>query len=224
MAQHDFEIDNQTAPPFRADLNDALQALATLSSGATAPATTYPNMLWYDSGNNLLKMRSEADDAWIDIGTLNQSTNTFEVANLTELTKTQAEDDTDTTYGLVNGERLGQAVESNLNVTGSAPMYACRAWVNFDGTGTVAIRASGNVSSITDNGTGDYTVNFAAAIEDANYSVVATAQREGGAPDIVAFISKGASSNLTTSAVPISTESTSGNSRDCVVGCVSIFR
>lgn len=48
--------------------------------------------------------------------------------------------------------------------------YKCRAWVNFNGTGTVAIRASGNVSSITDNGTGDYTVNFATAMPDANYA------------------------------------------------------
>jgi len=49
--------------------------------------------------------------------------------------------------------------------------YSCRAWVNFNGTGTVAIRASGNVTSITDNGTGDYTVNFTTAMTDANYSV-----------------------------------------------------
>ena len=57
-----------------------------------------------------------------------------------------------------------------FNATGSAPVYACRAWVNFDGTGTVAIRASGNVSSITDNGTGSYTVNFTTAMPDANYA------------------------------------------------------
>jgi hypothetical protein len=55
--------------------------------------------------------------------------------------------------------------------SGSAPIYAARAWVNFNGTGTVAIRASGNVSSITDNGTGDYTVNFTTAMPDANYCV-----------------------------------------------------
>jgi hypothetical protein len=51
-----------------------------------------------------------------------------------------------------------------------ATAYGCRAWVNFNGTGTVAIRASGNVSSITDNGVGDYTVNFTTAMPDANYS------------------------------------------------------
>ena len=56
-----------------------------------------------------------------------------------------------------------------------ATAFGCRAWVNFNGTGTVAIRASGNVSSITDNGTGDYTINFTNAMPDANYAVKTTA-------------------------------------------------
>jgi hypothetical protein len=51
------------------------------------------------------------------------------------------------------------------------PTYACRAWVNFNGTGTPAIRASGNVSSITDNGVGDYTINFTTAMPDVNYAM-----------------------------------------------------
>jgi hypothetical protein len=54
-----------------------------------------------------------------------------------------------------------------------------RAWVNFNGTGTVAIRANGNVSSITDNGTGDYTVNFATALTDANYAGVSGLTSDG---------------------------------------------
>jgi hypothetical protein len=57
-----------------------------------------------------------------------------------------------------------------LNASGSAPIYACRAWVNFDGTGTPAIRGSGNVSSITDGGVGTYTVNFTTAMQDVNYA------------------------------------------------------
>jgi hypothetical protein len=57
-----------------------------------------------------------------------------------------------------------------------APVYGCRAWVNFNGTGTVAIRASGNVSSITDNGTGDYTLNFTNAMPDVNYVMSWNAQ------------------------------------------------
>lgn len=56
-----------------------------------------------------------------------------------------------------------------------ATAYGCRAWVNFNGTGTVAIRASGNVSSITDNNIGDYTVNFTTAMPDANYAAQVTA-------------------------------------------------
>ena len=63
-------------------------------------------------------------------------------------------------------------VKTALNASGEAPIYACRAWVNFNGTGTVAIRASGNVSSITDNGTGKYTVNLTIAMPDVNYAVV----------------------------------------------------
>jgi hypothetical protein len=61
-----------------------------------------------------------------------------------------------------------------FNASGSAPVYACRAWVNFNGTGTVAIRASGNVSSITDNGTGNFNINFTTAMPDANYSFIAS--------------------------------------------------
>ena len=70
-------------------------------------------------------------------------------------------------------------VKDALNATGSAPVYACRAWVNFNGTGTVAIRASGNVSSITDNGTGDYTVNFTTAMPDANYAAALSTEETG---------------------------------------------
>lgn len=58
------------------------------------------------------------------------------------------------------------------NTSGTEIGTLCRAWVNFNGTGTVAIRASFNVSSITDNGTGDYTVNFTTAMPDVNYAPV----------------------------------------------------
>jgi hypothetical protein len=70
----------------------------------------------------------------------------------------------------------GTVSTSSTNVIqGSA-----KAWVNFNGTGTVAIRASYNVSSITDNGTGLYTVNFTNALPDANYSAVASTRRNNG--------------------------------------------
>ena len=63
-------------------------------------------------------------------------------------------------------------VKTALNASGNPPIYACRAWVNFNGKNTVAIRDSGNVSSITDNGNGDYTVTFTTAMPDANHCAV----------------------------------------------------
>ena len=66
------------------------------------------------------------------------------------------------------------AIPNVMNAAGSAPLYACRAWVNFNGTGTPSIWAGRNVSSITDNGPGDYTVNFATAMQDHYYSAQVT--------------------------------------------------
>ena len=87
--------------------------------------------------------------------------------------------------GAVTNDKLSLSANASniataLNATGSAPIYACRAWVNFNGSGTVAIREDGNVSSITDNGTGDYTVNFTTAMPDANYAYTATAGLQNG--------------------------------------------
>lgn len=76
------------------------------------------------------------------------------------------------------------SVPSDTVISGSA-----KAWVNFNGTGTVAIRAAFNVSSITDNGTGNYTVNFSTAMVDANYSAISTCgQLTGGASDAFPLI------------------------------------
>jgi len=88
MSQNDLSIANQTFPSFRSDLNNALQALGSLSSGSSAPTTTYANMLWYDTSANILKVRSEADDAWINMGYLDQSTNLFKILDDTIVTNT----------------------------------------------------------------------------------------------------------------------------------------
>jgi hypothetical protein len=69
-------------------------------------------------------------------------------------------------------------------VSGTAPLFMARAWVNFNGTGTVAIRASGNVSSITDNGTGNYTINFTTAMPDANYTATGMCNDNGNTTSI----------------------------------------
>ena len=77
MATHDYVIDNQTAPNFRADLNNALLAIVSNNSSATAPAVTYANMMWCDTAANILYMRNEDNDAWIRLGTLDQTADTF---------------------------------------------------------------------------------------------------------------------------------------------------
>jgi hypothetical protein len=82
----------------------------------------------------------------------------------------------------VGGPTAGSISPIITVTTGSAPYYGARAWVNFNGTSTVAIRGSANVSSITDNGTGDYSINFTTALEDANYSVSLCVGHPAGSP------------------------------------------
>ena len=72
---------------------------------------------------------------------------------------------------LTDQSNIEAQVKTAINAGGSAPIYACRAWVNFDGVTGPTIRASGNVSSVTINSTGDYTLNFATAMPDVNYCV-----------------------------------------------------
>lgn len=107
-----------------------------------------------------------------------------------------------------------------------ATAYGCRAWVNFNGTGTVAIRASGNVSSITDNGTGDYTVNFTTAMPDANYSAVAVTSTDGSnnAVSINTQSTQGSVSTPTTTAVRMQVARASVGYVDPSYVNVSVFR
>ncbi len=74
MAQHDYNIANQTAPNARTDINNALNAIATNNSGGSAPSTTYASQWWYDTGANLLRIRNEANTGWITAAYLDGST------------------------------------------------------------------------------------------------------------------------------------------------------
>jgi hypothetical protein len=79
---------------------------------------------------------------------------------------------------------------NTLQNASGVEVYTAKAWVNFNGTGTVAIRASGNVSSITDNGTGNYTVNFTTAMTDANYAAIgSTSAMPSGATNQGVYVS-----------------------------------
>ena len=105
MSQHDLTIDNQGFPAFRADLNNALQALGSTNSGATAPSTPFANQIWYDTANNILKIRNEDNDAWISLLTLNQTTDALQ-----------------SVFGLVIGTDV-QAYNANTAVTNAVQTF-----------------------------------------------------------------------------------------------------
>ena len=86
MSQHDFNIANQSFPATRTDLNNALVALASNSSGDAEPATKYANQFWYETDTNTLKLRNEANDAWISIAVLDQSGNAVQSITTAGLT------------------------------------------------------------------------------------------------------------------------------------------
>lgn len=327
MSQHDFNIANQGFPGFRSDLNNALEALVSLSSGSSAPSATFNYQIWVDTSVTpaLLKIRNGVNDAWISLGSIDSSTDVFistvdriragsgsaalpslsfsgdtdsgiyspganalgfavngaDVIRVTSAglvgigTNTpskkldivgdvlatgdvtlngavvinaagankdfRVEGDTDATllFTDASADRVGIGTNTpgtklHVNVASGASVarftngttttevgtastnvayfgttsnhsariiqnnvtclevasglvkidngygslqtiFGCRAWVNFNGTGTVAIRSSGNVSSVTDNGAGLYTVNFTNSMPDSNYTAIVSA-------------------------------------------------
>lgn len=111
---------------------------------------------------------------------------------------------------------------NTLATAAGVEVYTAKAWVNFNGTGTVAIRASGNVSSITDNGTGDYTVNFTVAMTDANYSAYISGNK--GAANTGQWIYTGATADPTASALRMLTLSSAFSAVDSGYVYVAVFR
>jgi len=108
--------------------------------------------------------------------------------------------------------------------SGSAPSYSARAWVNFNGTGTVAIRASGNVSSITDSGVGKYTVNFTTAMSDTNYTVAGMAGDSIRAGNVLSLGCNTYSVSQSTSATTIAGLNDAGTLQDKTYANVVVFR
>lgn len=113
MAQHDYGIANQSSALFRADINNALGAIVSNNSGPTAPSSTFANMLWYDTSTNILKMRNEADDTWLDVLYINQANSSADILNGTRVVNTSG-----TTEGSVRS--LADSVwEAGTNITPS---------------------------------------------------------------------------------------------------------
>jgi hypothetical protein len=137
--------------------NTAITGLITAAQIATVANTQITGDPLFSAGSNTAPSITTSGDT--DTGIYFPSANTIAF-----------------TRGGIEVGRFDSTANANFQFNSgygsAATAYGCRAWVNFNGTGTVAIRASGNVSSITDNGTGDYTVNFTTAMVDINYSIV----------------------------------------------------
>ena len=179
MSQNDLVISNQTFPATRADITSALQALGSTNSGPSAPSTTYANMMWYDTTSNILKIRAEANDAWISIGYLHQGENQFHILDdtyvadasgvhtglLGDQTTATWQAGTGTTESLVSPAKVLAAIEANVegitHTSGSAPYYGVRAWNGQGQTGNCTI--SGSI------------VTFTTAMPHANYAVTCNA-------------------------------------------------
>lgn len=113
MSTHDYVIDNQSAVAFRADLNNALAAIVTQNSSATAPPVTFGNMFWYDTATNILKKRNEANSAWINLGTIDEVAGTFTPSGSVAIaTQAEAEAGTDNTK-MMTPLRSAQAIAAS---------------------------------------------------------------------------------------------------------------
>lgn len=127
--------------------------------------------------------------------------------------------------GNVTGNVTGNSSTATQlsTASGAAPSYSARAWVNFNGIGTVAIRDSKNVSSITDNGVGNYTINFTSAMANANYATVGcvkAANNNAAAGNNRVFAPYGAT---TAASSVIIIEANAGTAQDCEIINAAIF-
>ena len=117
MSQNDLSIANQGFASFRSDLNSALQALGSTNSGTSAPSTTYANQLFYDTTNNILKIRNEDNDAFISLFTLDQTNDNIEALTI-DGTLTYSGNLVSSTAGTSNfraGVNAGDAITSGGN-------------------------------------------------------------------------------------------------------------
>ena len=148
MAQHDMNIANDTAPLVRADINNALSALVSQNSGASAPSTTYANMIWYDSTNNILKMRNEADDAWISLFYLDQGTDAFRILQNTLVTDTSGSQIGILGLQAAGNWNAGSATTESL-VSPAKIKGAINSIVGFDGNFAASVSSYSNGDTIT---------------------------------------------------------------------------
>lgn len=170
MAQHDYVIDNQSGAAFRADLNSALGAIATVNSGSTAPGTTYAHQLWADTGTSRLRMRNSSNTGWIEVGTLgtaNLGLVTSAGASFTgNLTVTVANESSYTAAsGTVNVKGFASSAGSNGGI-GTFSNHPFNIYAN--GLSTVSFPVSGGIAATAQSSFSTTAVSTPALVVSAN--------------------------------------------------------
>ena len=182
MAQAtDVSIANQGFPAFRSDLNTVLEAINTVNSGATEPTTTYAHQLWYDTTNDILKMRNTDNDAWISIATLNQTSDSVSSFSGLEIgTDVQAYDadtaKTDVAQTFTASQRGTVTADNDLSFDMNATnFFKCTPTGN--GTLTFTNITAGQSGNIWLDNSGGYTISAASStyIASADLTTISTA-------------------------------------------------
>lgn len=169
------QLDAITANFVQVTGNQTIGGVKTFSSPPVVPNDSFSFAQLQNIPTGTILGRASADTGDVEALTGAQATALLSAASETVSGLVELADAAEAQAGTDGTKALSPLrLRAALNASGSAPIYACRAWVRFDGTGTVAINASGNVSSITDNGAGDYTINFTTAMQDANYAAIGT--------------------------------------------------
>ena len=137
MAQHDYVIDNQSAPAARADINNALAAIRTVNSGATAPASTIADMLWYETDTFTLWKRNAGNTAWVSLGVFDETNSRFN-PNQTIATQPEAEAGTNNTR-VMTPLRVAQAIDALTSTVDYQVFTASGTWTKPAGISADAI-------------------------------------------------------------------------------------
>ena len=149
MSTHDYVVDNQNATSFRADLNAALAAIVTQNSNATAPTTTFANMIWYDTATNQLKKRNEANSAWVTLGTIDETAGTFTPSGGAAIaSQAEAEAGTDNTK-MMTPLRSAQAIAALVPDPTTNQILTATAGATAGAVGTYGFFYSSNTASVS---------------------------------------------------------------------------
>ena len=155
MSQHDFNIANQSFPATRTDLNNALQALASNSSGDAEPSTTFANQWWYETDTNTLKLRNEANNAWLSFATVDQSTAAWTLAH---------------SINISSNSSVAPVVFTITDTDNAVASDQVLGGINFETSDTTNAGVSAQIEAVYENASGataiDFRTGYAGALVD----------------------------------------------------------